>query len=67
MFQKGMDTLCDEWDKQIKALSDTLGVSLACASDVFYLRTRSRHTPELEARLIALYKAGTPPNIMEFS
>lgn len=67
VFDKGMDTLYDEWGKQANVLSDTLGVSLACANDVLYLRTRSRHTPEMEARLIALHKAGNPPNVMEFS
>jgi len=43
-----------------------LGVSLKCASDVWYLRTRARHTQELESELIRLHKEGTPPNIYEF-
>ncbi len=47
-------------------LSKTLNISLACADDVIYLRSRQRHTPELEQELIALHKAGTPPNIFEF-
>lgn len=41
-------------------------LALACIADVKYLRTRNRHTPELEQQLIALHKAGTPPNMCEF-
>lgn len=42
------------------------GVDRSCAQDIEYLRTRARHTEELENELIALHKAGTPPNMMEF-
>ena len=42
------------------------GVDRNCAQDIEYLRTRARHTEELENELIALHKAGTPPNMMEF-
>lgn len=41
-------------------------VSRACAQDVIYLRTRSRHTPELEKQLIDTHKKGIPVNILEF-
>lgn len=43
-----------------------LGVDKHCALDIAYLRTRARHSQELEDELIALHKAGTPPNMMEF-
>lgn len=42
------------------------GLSEECASDVSYLRTRSRHTPELEERLIASHKAGKVVMIMDW-
>ncbi len=47
-------------------LAVELGVSVDCAADVWYLLTRSRHTPELEAELIALHAAGTPPTVGSF-
>lgn len=59
---KQQDAMAEYMDK----LQKELGVSDSCAADVFYLRTRSRHTPELEAELIRLHKAGTPPNICDF-
>jgi len=55
-----------DWWNQINELEKQPGISQACANDVVYLRTRMRHTPELEAELIRLHKAGTPPNVMEF-
>lgn len=50
----------------IEDLSDELKCSLECATDVYYLRTRSRWTPELEEKLILLHRQENPPNIMEF-
>ena len=47
-------------------LSKELDLTEACISDIAYLRTRNRHTSELEEELIRLHRAGTPPNIMEF-
>lgn len=52
--------------KYIQNLAKELNVSDECAMDVWYLRTRSRHTPELEAELIRLHAQGTPPNMCEF-
>lgn len=65
-LQAFMDGVNESMTKYIKELSEELGVSAQCASDVCYLRTRSRHTPELEAELIRLHKNGNPPNINEF-
>lgn len=56
----------EEMNRHMQSLAAELGVSVECATDVWYLRTRSRHTPELEAELIALHAAGTPPNMCEF-
>ena len=41
-------------------------MSEQCKADVIYLRSRHRHTQELEDQLIALHQAGTPPNVMEY-
>jgi hypothetical protein len=56
----------DEMEQYIRDLATELGVSVNCAYDVWYLRTRSRHTPELEAELITLHAAGTPPIMCDF-
>jgi hypothetical protein len=48
--------------EQLKGLS----LTEACVEDVLYLRTKPHYVTELEAELIALHKAGTPPRIMEF-
>lgn len=56
----------DELEQYMRDLAAELGVSVGCAQDVWYLRTRSRHTPALEAELIALHAAGTPPNMCDF-
>lgn len=47
-------------------LMEELDITQDCAIDVLYLRGRHRHTEGLEKELIALHKAGNPPNIMEF-
>lgn len=56
----------DELEQYMKDLAAELGVSVNCAQDVWYLRTRSRHTLALETELIALHAAGNPPNVCEF-
>ena len=65
-LQDFMNQCASETNAYISELATELDVSVACASDVWYLRTRSRHTQELEDRLIELHRAGTPPNVMEF-
>lgn len=45
----------------VQSFAIKLGITEACAYDVLYLRTRHRWTQELEDQLIALHKAGTPP------
>lgn len=60
------EILHDSYDLAVKAVMKELQVDEACASDVWYLRGRSRWTPEKEAELIRLHKAGTPPNVMEY-
>jgi hypothetical protein len=65
-FQELMNRLNDETNAYTLALAKELGVSDACAMDIVYLRTRSRHTPQLEQKLIELYAKGTPPHICDF-
>lgn len=65
-LQETMEQYTDELQQYFQELAEELGISENCAADVWYLRSRSRHTPELEAKLIELHKAGTPPNMCEF-
>ncbi len=61
-----MDEYFTSMQKEQKSIAQQLQVSMACAGDIMYLRTRTRWTQELENELISLHKAGTPPNVMEF-
>jgi hypothetical protein len=65
-LQETMEQYTDELQQYFQELAEELGISENCAADVWYLRSRSQHTPELEAKLIELHKAGTPPNMCEF-
>lgn len=65
-FQSAMDKVAEAHVAEVAKLSYELGVSESCAMDIAYLRTRSRHTPELEAELIELHKKGIPPNMCDF-
>jgi len=56
----------NELEEYLKSLAEELQCSYACATDVWYLRQRSRWTQELEKELIRLYNEGTPPNVLEF-
>ena len=47
-------------------LAQAAQVSEECVSDVEYLRSRNRWSEELELELIALHKAGNPPNVNDF-
>jgi hypothetical protein len=56
----------DQYLDDARALAKELSVSEACATDVQYLRSRHRWTPELERELIALHAEGNPPDMMSF-
>jgi hypothetical protein len=62
-FQEAMDVYHDEVNKHIEKLAKELGVSDMQAGDIFYLRSRSRWSQELENRIIAAHKA-TKKNIV---
>jgi hypothetical protein len=57
-FQETMESHQEATNKYIGELAKELDVSEDIASDVHYLRSRSRHTPELEKHLISLRKSG---------
>ncbi len=65
-FQEMMNQHAEAVNKHIKDIAKELNVSEVCACDIVYLRTRSRHTPELEKELIKLHKEGNPPLVQEF-
>lgn len=61
-----MNVLQEETNKHTTEESIKLGVSFGCATDIIYLRTRSRWTQEKEDYLIFCDKNNTPsPSIME--
>lgn len=53
-------------NNEIVEVARELRISDGAASDVVYLRTRSRWTPELETQLIADHRSGKIINIMEW-
>ncbi len=61
-----MNKAQDEIVKYIDQLAIDLGVDYSAAEDIYYLRTRSRHTQEKEDYLVWLAKNGkSMPNILE--
>jgi hypothetical protein len=63
-FQALMDNIQDDWDISARELSFRLNISTECASDILYLRTRSRWSQENEDYLIWLGQNNKPlPNI----
>jgi hypothetical protein len=61
-----MDAMDDHHLLTVVKLAEELKISEACANDIVYLRSRSRHSKILEDKLISLHKAGTPPKMSEF-
>jgi hypothetical protein len=59
---KVMSDVQDAWVKEMEQIAEDLSVSQDVARDIWYLRTRSRHTPELEQQLIDAYRSGKPIN-----
>lgn len=66
VFQEAMTEHQADYMKHIQEVAKKLEISEDAASDVVYLRTRSRWSEETEKELIRLHKAGNPPNIMEW-
>ncbi len=53
------------WDN-IQKFATSMNITQECAMDVLYLRSKKRHTRELENKLIELHRKGTPPKIETF-
>ena len=67
-FSKTYSKVMDEHALYLKEEGERLGVSFGVASDIVYLRARSRWTQEKEDYLIQMAKRGTPiANIMEWN
>lgn len=65
-FQKALDDYQDAYAKYIEKTSQELGISFGDASDIIYLRSRSRWTQEKEDYLLSLAKQGKPlPNMCD--
>jgi protein-disulfide isomerase len=58
-FNAVMDAWQDEQVQYIQDLAEELNISDYWAMQVAYLRTRSRHTPELEQKLLDLARSNT--------
>lgn len=54
------------YDEVVHDLAKELSVSESCARDIFYLRSRSRWSQELEDELIHLHQKGERPNMNDF-
>ena len=66
-FQAAMNDWQDEIVKHEQQVASDLNISDNCASNVVYLRGRSRWTQELEDELIRMDQAeGTQPNMCEY-
>ena len=66
-FQEAMDALNTEHSAHVSAVAESLGIDTGAASDIVYLRGRSRWTQDAENELVRRAKAGEPaPNIMEW-
>ena len=65
-FQNAMDSLADKTTAYINNLAKDLNISISCASDVWYLRTRSRWSEENEQELIRLHSINQAPNIFDW-
>lgn len=65
-IQEVMNAQTDATNTEINKISNELNVSVSCAMDIYYLRTRSRWTQELEDELIDLHDQGERPNMNEF-
>lgn len=71
-FNEVMNAAQDAHVQHVEDVRKTLSVmhgqeiSEECASDVVYLRSRSRWSEAMECELIRLHLAGTPPNVCEW-
>lgn len=55
-FQEIMEEMNNSMNKEIEDLAKQLDVTWGLASEIWYLRTRSRHSVETEDRMIKCYR-----------
>jgi hypothetical protein len=65
-FNNLMVDLQNEHVQLAESEAEKLGISYDLASDIIYLRSRSRWTFDKEQKLIELGKRGIRPNIMDW-
>lgn len=67
LMQQAFDAMAEGMNREVdQFMKEHPTASEACARDVVYLRTRSRHSRELEERLIKEHAAGTVINICDW-
>ena len=66
VIQEFSDQSFDDWNSNLDSLMKEFNLSRGGASDVLYLRSRSRWTPELEKELISIYQRGDSVNVFEW-
>lgn len=65
-MQNYLNDIASKLQTDAEKLAIVRCVTVACAQDMLYLRTRNRWTKELEDQLIQLHLEGTPPNMFEY-
>lgn len=67
VLQEAGDAMAQHFNDQVQeVINQYPGLKDGGAADVVYLRTRSRHSPELETRLVASLLAGKTININDW-
>lgn len=66
VMQDIMDASIEHFHNSVENVAKELGITEGQATDVVYLRTRSRWTQQLENKLLQCYRDKIPVNIMEF-
>lgn len=56
--QEAMDAMFDAYQAEVNKVAKEYNVEYKVASDIVYLRSRSRWTPELEQMLIDMAQSG---------
>lgn len=65
LFQAFLDKNAQAQCEYEEKIAKELNVSIECACDIAYLRTRSRWTQEKENKLIQSHKEGKPLNVLD--
>lgn len=66
IIQKIMDKSAEYWNNEVLKVMEEYNLSYKGASDVLYLRSRSRWSKENEENLIKIYQSGDSVNIFDW-